>query len=177
MRDYETLKGKRVLLVDDEPEIIETLEELLYMCKVTTATSFGEAKHLFETQEFDFAILDIMGVKGFLLLDIAKEKKVLAIMLTAHAMTTEETVKSYKKGAAFFIPKEEMYRIKTFMSDILEYSERGEHNWTTWLERLGGYYEKKFGVNWKDRNKEFWDAIASRDWKKASDLRNREDGD
>ena len=31
------LNGKRVLIVDDEPDVLDTLEDLLPMCSVTKA--------------------------------------------------------------------------------------------------------------------------------------------
>ena len=43
------IEGKRVLIVDDEPDILETLVELLPRCKVVKAASFDEARDLLET--------------------------------------------------------------------------------------------------------------------------------
>ena len=60
------LKGKKILVVDDEPDVLESLEEILDECDVETASSYESAKELFEKKNFDAAILDIMGVKGFL---------------------------------------------------------------------------------------------------------------
>ena len=65
MEDYSLLKGKRVLLVDDETDILETLEELLSMCVVFKANNFEVAREYLQTQYFDLAVLDIMGVKGY----------------------------------------------------------------------------------------------------------------
>ena len=150
------LEGKRVLIVDDEPDILETLEALLPMCQVTKASTFKDAKGLLDSEYFDIAILDIMGVDGYKLLDIAKKKGVISVMLTAHALSIDNTIKSYKKGAASYIPKDEMVKIATFLNDILEADEKGENFWFRWLDRLGGYYEKKFGHDWKNKDKDFW---------------------
>jgi hypoxanthine phosphoribosyltransferase len=38
------LKGKRILIVDDEPDVLDTLEPLLSMCNIVKATTFDEAK-------------------------------------------------------------------------------------------------------------------------------------
>jgi len=138
------LDDKKILVVDDEPDILDTLEELLPMCDVVRASSFDEAKMLLETQDFDMAILDIMGVDGYRLLEIANEQKVIAIMLTANALSVEDTFKSFKKGAASYVPKDEMVNITTFLEDILEAKEKGKHFWWRWFERLGSYYEKHF---------------------------------
>lgn len=37
MTDRDLLKGKRVLLVDDEPDVLDTLQELLPMCETVKA--------------------------------------------------------------------------------------------------------------------------------------------
>lgn len=150
------LEGKRVLIVDDEPDILETLEALLPMCHVTKASTFKEAKALLESEYFDIAILDIMGVDGYKLLDIAKKRDVIPVMLTAHALSVENTIKSYRKGAASYVPKDEMVRIVTFLNDILEAKEKGENFWWRWLDRMGSYYERKFGREWKTGDKDFW---------------------
>jgi len=150
------IEGKRVLIVDDEPDILETLEALLSMCQVTKASTFEDARDLLESQYFDIAVLDIMGVDGYKLLDIAKKKGVIPVMLTAHALSVENTIKSYKKGAAAYVPKDEMVKIATFLNDILEAGEKGENLWWRWLDRLGSYYEKKFGSDWKNKDKDFW---------------------
>lgn len=175
MAESDGLKGKKVLVVDDEIDILETMEELLPECEITKASSFSEGKELLESNHFDMAILDIMGVNGFELLDIANERKVIAIMLTAKALSPESTVKAYKRGAAYFVPKDEMARIGLFVEDVLK--AKDENYWTTWLERLGAYYDRKFGSGWKDRDREFWEALAQKQWRLASTLREEEDKD
>lgn len=153
------LDGKRILIVDDEPDVLETLSELLTMCVVEKAANFDEAKELLETKEFDMAILDIMGVEGYKLLDIAGVKEVTAVMLTAHALTPGDAVKSYKEGAASYVPKDEMANITTFLSDILEAKEKKVSSWWRWFDRLGWYFDNRFGPDWKYADKEFWGAI------------------
>lgn len=139
------LDGKKVLVVDDEPDILETVEELLPMCHVTSVSTFDEALDFLETQAFDMAILDIMGVNGFDLLKLAKKKKVLAIMLTSHALSPETTAQAYREGAASYIPKEKMGDIVTYLNDVLEAREQGKDSWWRWFERFGSFYERKFG--------------------------------
>ena len=155
------LDGKKILIVDDEPDVLDTLEELLPMCRVVKAATFEQAKEQMETQPFDIAILDIMGVQGFQLLDIANEKGVIAVMLTAHALSPETTVKSFKKGAASYVPKDEMLHIVVYLTDILEAREKGQNFWWRWMDRLGTYYEEKFGPDWQSQEKEFWKKFPS----------------
>jgi DNA-binding response OmpR family regulator len=91
MTQKDLLEGKRILIVDDEPDVLETLEEFLTMCDVTKATTYEKAKDLLETRDFDLAILDIMGVKGYELLEVATQKNIIAVMLTAHALSPDSS--------------------------------------------------------------------------------------
>ncbi|MBW1781358.1 MAG: response regulator [Deltaproteobacteria bacterium] len=157
--DKNMLDGKRILIVDDEPDVLLTLEELLAGCDVVKASDFDEAKKLLTTQYFDMAILDIMGVDGYKLLEIANERKVIAVMLTAHALSPEDTARSFKDGAASFVPKEEMTNIVTYLNDILEAKKEGKSSWWRWMERFSDFYDRKFGLDWKDRDQEFWESL------------------
>ena len=159
MTKKDLLKGKRVLIVDDEPDVLETLAELLPMCEVVKAATYEEAEKSMAKDKFDMAILDIMGVDGYKLLDVAKKKNVTAVMLTAHALSVEDTKKSYQSGAALYIPKDEMANIVTFLNDVLEAKEKGKSTWLRWLDRLNWYYDNRFGPDWKYSDKEFWENI------------------
>ena len=153
------LNGKRVLIVDDEVDVLETLSLLLSMCDVRKASNFDEARELLDKEALDIAVLDIMGVDGYKLLEIANKKKVTAVMLTAHALSPDNIVKSFKEGAASYLPKEEMARIAEFLEEVLEAKEKGKHLWWRWLDRWGSFYDKKFGSDWKDEDKEFWEKF------------------
>ena len=72
MTEQRLLTGKRILIVDDEPDILETLKDLLSLCTVIEASSFDEAKNLLESEYFDLAVLDIMGVEGYKLLEVRR---------------------------------------------------------------------------------------------------------
>ena len=159
MPEYEYLEGKQVLIVDDEPDVLDSLEDLLSMCDVTKASNFLEAKEFLQARYFDIAVLDIMGVEGYDLLEIANQKEIAAAMLTAHALSPENLVKSYNEGAASYLPKEEMINIASFLNDILEAKEKGKNTWTRWYDRMGSFFEKRFGEDWKKSDQEFWEKF------------------
>ena len=138
------LENRRILIVDDEPDVLDVLQELLHMCHIE--------KELLETHYFDLAILDIMGVEGYELLKIANEKDVIGVMLTAHAMTPEHVEKSYQEGAGSFVPKEEIGRIEVFLNDILEAKAKGKSLWWRWFDRFADYFERKFGPEWQKKH-------------------------
>jgi DNA-binding NtrC family response regulator len=159
MTEYTYLEGKRILIVDDEPDVLESLEDLLSMCEVSTASNFQDAKEKLQTQYFDITVLDIMGVEGYDLLELANEREVPAVMLTAHALSPENMVKSYKEGAASYLPKEEMVNIASFLNEILEAKAKGKNTWTRWYDRMGSFFEKRFGKDWKKSDEEFWEKF------------------
>jgi DNA-binding response OmpR family regulator len=159
MTEKHLLEGKRILIVDDEPDVLETLEDLLPTGSTTRAASFTEARDLLESAPFDIAILDIMGVDGYELLKIAAGKKITAVMLTARAVGPENVKKSYQEGAAYYIPKEEMFRIDTFLADILEAQEKGENTWANWFDRMSAYLERNFQPGWQKGDKIFWEKF------------------
>ena len=158
MSSEKILKGKKILIVDDEPDVLESIIELLDMCRIDTASSFEDGKRLMEDQSYDIAILDIMGVKGFDLLKIANNQKIPALMLTAHALSKESLKKSAQSGAAYFAPKDKMADIEIFVTDVLMALEMEKSTWKKWLERLGGFYDKRFqGTEWREQEKRFWE--------------------
>jgi len=153
------LRGKRVLIVDDEKDILEFLSELLDMCEVDTASTFEEAKEYLETNFYHLAVLDIMGVRGYDLLEIANKKDIPALMLTAHAISEDNLKKSFEKGAAFYVPKDEMSKLDVFLADILEARDKKKNVWVKWYERLSGFCDRRFGPDWKKKDPEFWDSL------------------
>ena len=152
----DTLKGKRVLIVDDEADILETLKELLDMCLIDTAPNFDTAEKFLNKNTYDVAILDIMGVRGYDLLELATEKGMPALMLTAHALSPENLVKSIKEGARSYVPKDKISDIPTFLEDILKNREESIERQGIWFARLKPFFDKKFGTGWRKEHKDFW---------------------
>jgi DNA-binding NtrC family response regulator len=160
MESSKLLKGKKVLIVDDEPDILDILTELLGSCMIDRASTFETAKKFLETEHYDIVILDIMGVDGFELLQIAKEKNFPTLMLTGHALDKESLKRSAEEGASYYVPKDEMDKIDVFVGDVLEATENKKNPWIRWYERLGDFFDKnkKFsGPNWREQQRKFWD--------------------
>ncbi len=159
MKDKDKLSGKRILIVDDEPDVLESLEDLLDMCVIDKAENFETAKQLLEKNIYDAAILDIMGVYGYDLLEITARKDIPTLMLTAHALDPDNFVKSIKEGALAYIPKDKISEIATFLEDVLEAHEKGIKKFGKWFARLEPFFVKKFGAYWEQKFKEdpeFW---------------------
>jgi len=111
-----------------------------------------------EENTYDIAVLDIMGVRGYDLLEIANDRKVPALMLTGHALSSDDLKRSAEKGAAYYAPKEKIVNIQEFVADVLDAIDKKKSPWKRMFERLEGFYDKKFGGrDWRDKEKDFWE--------------------
>jgi CheY-like chemotaxis protein len=153
------LKGKRILIVDDEEDVLDFLTELLEICKVDRASTFEEGKRLLESNYYHAAVLDIMGVQGYELLEIAIKREIPALMLTAHALSQDNMKKSFEKGASYYVPKDEMGKVDVFLADILDAIDKKKNVFVKWYERLSGFCDRRFGPNWKDDDPDFWNSL------------------
>ncbi|MEW6673877.1 MAG: response regulator, partial [Thermodesulfobacteriota bacterium] len=143
MTDTKILEGKKVLIVDDEPDVLETIKDLLATCEIETAGDFESAQKLLERCRYDAAVLDIMGVKGYDLLEIANKKGIPALMLTAHALSPDNFVKSITSGAKAYIPKEKMTDIAVFLADFLQ-AQADPQTPFKWFFRLKSFFDAQF---------------------------------
>ncbi|MEN6440439.1 MAG: response regulator [Syntrophobacter sp.] len=100
----------RVLIVDDEPDFLETIVKRLLKRQVdaTGAGSGEEALEVLKTQSFDVVILDVRmpGMDGIETLKEIKRKSPLTevIMLTGHA-SVESGVQGMQFGAFDYVVK------------------------------------------------------------------------
>ena len=170
MSDDAILKGKRVLVVDDEPDVLETLEELLNQCLIDKAPSFETGVKFLNKNTYDVAIFDIMGVKGYDLLRLATEKGIPAIMLTAHALSPDNLIKSIREGAHSYVPKDKLPEIASFVKDILEARQKGAEKPARWFVRLIPFFDKHFGTGWRDKDKDFWNDFDTKNVVNKKDL-------
>jgi DNA-binding NtrC family response regulator len=150
----DNLSGKKILIVDDEPDVFETLRELLDMCIVDYAQDFNTAEKYLSEYYYDAAILDIMGVDGYKLLTLARQRKIPALMLTAHALSPDHLVKSIRQGAFSYIPKHEMADIPKYLDDIIQSKQKDQKS-RNWFRKLSPFFDKQFGSDWKNQHKEF----------------------
>jgi DNA-binding NtrC family response regulator len=147
------LKDKLVLVVDDEPDILESVEEELDMCILHKAADYETALQYLLSYTYDIVILDIMGVNGFELLQQSVSRGFPTVMLTAHALTPEALKKSIKLGAVSFLPKERMAELRSHLEDAVLGTKK--QAWQRLFDKLGGYFNKRFGPDWKERDRFF----------------------
>jgi DNA-binding response OmpR family regulator len=145
------LNHKKLLIVDDEPDVLAVVEgEVANACPNTTidkATSFDEAAELLKTKEYDLVLLDIMGVRGFDLLETAVKRRFKVAMLTAHSLNPEALKRSHDMGARAYLPKDKLGELVPFLEDVLK--DEFITGWKRLLSKLEPDFDKTLGHNWK----------------------------
>lgn len=160
------LEGKKILAVDDEPDVLATLsDEIMDACPKCTfdeATTYEDALKKMESTQYDVVILDIMGVRGFDILEAAVKKDLKVAMLTAEALSSESLKRSHEMGARAYIPKEKLGEIVPFLEDVLNYG--FESGWKRLFEKLHVFFTERFESDWEKKTGLKW-----REWGKFSD--------
>jgi CheY-like chemotaxis protein len=140
-----TTQRARVLVVDDEPDILEQIKEILEgQYDVAVARTFEEALAAFEARPPDVAVLDIMGVNGEELLKRFR-KTAPCVMLTAHALTPQHLKRTAAAGARLYLPKDELVRLGEYVQKVLDNPRKSLWGWL--MKRLD--FSRWFGLDWQ----------------------------
>lgn len=159
------LNGKKILVVDDEPDVLSLLEDEITAacqnCKLDKATTYEAAVEKLKSQSYDLVILDIMGVRGFDLLSLAVNRNFRVTMLTAHALSPEALKRSFEMKAMSYLPKEKLGEIVPFLEDVLKYEYLS--GWERLMEKLKGFFDMKFESDWEKKT-----GLPWKEWGKYS---------
>ncbi|HVN97644.1 MAG TPA: response regulator [Syntrophorhabdaceae bacterium] len=159
------LNQRKILAVDDEPDVLAVLKDEIGAsctdCRVDSATTYDEAVKLLSSNEYDLIILDIMGVRGFDLLEMAVSKKMRAVMLTAHALSPENLKRAHDMGARAYLPKQKLGEIVPFLEDALKYE--FEPGWKRNLEVLKDVLSDLWGRDWEKIEKDVGTKMSPRE--------------
>jgi CheY-like chemotaxis protein len=166
------LAGKRILAVDDEADILESIEDILDMANVEVARDYDTASEKIRSGRYDLAILDIMGVNGLVLLEEAVAKGIPTVMLTAHAVNPDTLMSSIRKGAISYLPKETLAELDTLLEELMAAQAAGKPPWKLLFDKLGDYFDERFGPDWKAKDKTFWSDF-SRNWEVGRGIQER----
>lgn len=119
--DFEHLKNKRILLVDDEQELLDMVASILKeegFCNIWTAKNVKDALSVAEKVKPEIAILDVMlpDGDGFHLMDQLKQNGEYPILFLTARGEDEDKFKGFGLGADDyvvkpFLPKELVFRI------------------------------------------------------------------
>ncbi len=150
------LDKKKILAVDDEADILAVIEEEISTncsdCIIDKATSYDEAVKFLKSRSYDLIILDIMGVRGFDLLEIVVKNNMKAVMLTAHALSPDNLKRAHDMGARAYLPKSKLGEIVPFLEDVMKYE--FEPGWKRLMGALKDVFTDLWGRDWEKLERE-----------------------
>ena len=149
------LKGKHILAVDDEEDILETIADVLVEADLDTARDYATASDKIRKGRYDLVVLDIMGVNGLQLLEESVAKGMPTVMLTAHAINPETLMESIRKGDISYLPKETLSELNELLSELLGAHIQSQPTWKLLFDKLGDFFNERFGSEWKEADKDF----------------------
>lgn len=104
--------SKKVLIIDDEPEIVEILKFRLFNWGYAplSATNGPDGIKAAESEQPDAILLDVMmpGMNGFEVLNKLRENertKLIPVVMITVAAARSDVEKGLKQGAAFYLTK------------------------------------------------------------------------
>lgn len=131
--DFDFLKQKRILLVDDEQELLDMVSSIFAdegFCDLKTAKTVKEALNIAEAFQPELAILDVMlpDGNGFDLMEQLKSKSDYPVLFLTARGEDDDKFRGFGLGADDyivkpFLPKELIYRVNA----ILRRSYKGEN--------------------------------------------------
>jgi DNA-binding NarL/FixJ family response regulator len=122
---------------------------------IDKVSTYERGAEFLKSKNYDVVILDIMGVRGFDLLDLAVSRNFPVAMLTAHALSPEALKKSIEMGARAYLPKEKLSDIVSFLEDVLKESDFLS-GWKRLTKRLEAYFNTHWGEYWQRKEEKFW---------------------
>jgi hypothetical protein len=94
-----------------------------------------------------------MGVNGFELLKKSVSRGFPTVMLTAHALSPDSLKKSIRLGAVSFLPKEMIPELAFYLEDVV--LGEGRPVWKKLFDKLGEFFNRRFGPDWKEKDRFF----------------------
>ena len=152
------LKNKMILAVDDDPDILMVLEEEILEacpeCRFQKATTYKEAVEKMISWTYDAVILDVIGVRGINLLELAQSRRFPVGLLTTYPLTPETLRLNAQVSARAYLPKERIGEIVPFLEDILKYEYLP--GWKRLFDELKRLFDSKFESDWDKKTALDW---------------------
>ena len=134
--DFDFLKQKRILLVDDEQELLDMVSSIFAdegFCNLKTAKTVKEALNIAEAFQPELAILDVMlpDGNGFDLMEQLKSKSDYPVLFLTARGEDDDKFRGFGLGADDYIVKPFLPIVKLSGSEIdfdrAEVIKKGEH--------------------------------------------------
>jgi DNA-binding NtrC family response regulator len=123
---YEILKGKRIVLIDDDPWVLDSLNTFMEYkgCSLKTFDNAAEAMAAFSTEHYDVIICDywLPEMDGITLLSLSRETQPEAIRLlvTAYPRADIHSPENRKAYEGFILKPLTIQKLEMSLDGLLE---------------------------------------------------------
>lgn len=160
------LNGKRILVVDDEPDVLAVLEEEILNAypdgRFDKATTYEEAVAKMISWTYDVVAFDIVGVRGFDLLELAASRKFPAVFLTTYPFTPETLRSSSQTMAQAYLPKEKLGEVVPLLEDVLR--PKYLPGWRRFFDKAKVVFRSRFKLSWEKKSHLDWQEQSKWNW-------------
>ncbi|MCD4723006.1 MAG: response regulator, partial [Desulfobacula sp.] len=81
-------------------------------------------------------------------------------------------MQSIKKGAISYLSKEHLSELDSLLNELLGAHNDGKPTWKLLFKKLGNHFNLRFGKDWKDDDKDFWNDFE-KDWEVSRGIQER----
>ncbi|OGP52197.1 MAG: hypothetical protein A2Y79_12965 [Deltaproteobacteria bacterium RBG_13_43_22] len=121
--DYSNLEEKRVLVVDENQEIFDSIKEetqkIGLNCRFDKAASFSLAVDLIFSGGYDVVILYFPGIRGPYLSNLAFMRGIPVVLIASLTLFPLEVHHLIEKGIKEIIPKDKLREIGPILGKLL----------------------------------------------------------
>jgi enoyl-CoA hydratase/carnithine racemase/DNA-binding response OmpR family regulator len=157
------LRAARILVVDDEIDVCETVEDVLAgeVWEVVPALSWEEATSALERGGFDAAVIDLMGVRGLELLE-RFGARLPCLVLTGHALSPQTLKQAIELKARAYVPKGQMSELVSYLRIVLSAPATFDL-WQIWLHRRLDLLNLRthLGEDFEKADTDFFESVAT----------------
>ncbi len=143
------LKNKMILAVSKDPDVLAVLEEEISEgcpdCHFHKAVTYQEAVERMVSFTYDAVLLDIAGVRGLNLAELASRRNFPIAILTAHPLTPEALEGFLEMEIQAYLPKERIGEIVLFLEDTLRRRSLAGGRFFSKMGFLGRTFELDWG--------------------------------
>ncbi|MBT8342585.1 MAG: universal stress protein [Desulfatitalea sp.] len=112
------LDGLSILLVDDDPDVMESVENVLDMCIVYKASDANTAFKFLQRRSFDIVLLDVAGVNGWEILKLSVDKGFLTVIFTSQIQMDKDFDIAGHNCVGFLL-KENISELKDYLKAMV----------------------------------------------------------
>ena len=143
MPDSQIWRDKLVLAVDDEEDVLRTIQDELSNCPgvlVHVAQTFVEASGHLVSFTYDLVVIGTVGARGRDILNFAVDHNFPVVLLANQALDPYPMVKYVQPGARGYLPKDQLNLLVPLLEEVMGLS--SQSMWQKVIDQVGTLFSR-----------------------------------